>query len=244
VFSQETLTKTPFSVEYNNYLDAEMKKTALAITLTLTALLFVSQIQTSRASDKLYLWELHNEGAQVEAEYQIRITASDSWRRNVPYEVNIRMISKNSYPISIDSAKAVLKSENFSLESLSQETPIQPDPTESRIYEEKFAFNIPAEKLIGGENFTVSAIAVITLSSVAGSNDGLNGTWDNYANPVIVSLYFPSQSTLPTQSPESTPIVEPFPTTLLIGSVVAVAVAVVGLGLLVYLKKRRRNKSP
>jgi len=38
-------------------------------------------------------------------------------------------------------------------------------------------------------------------------------------------------------------VVEPFPTTLLIVSAFAV-VAVVGLGLLVYLKKRQRNKSP
>jgi len=39
--------------------------------------------------------------------------------------------------------------------------------------------------------------------------------------------------------PEPTPRPEPFPTTLVIGSAVAVA-AVVGLGLLVYLKKRRK----
>jgi hypothetical protein len=43
--------------------------------------------------------------------------------------------------------------------------------------------------------------------------------------------------------PEPAPLPEPFPTTLLIGSGVAV-VAVVGLGLLVYFKKRSRNKSP
>jgi N-acetylneuraminic acid mutarotase len=43
----------------------------------------------------------------------------------------------------------------------------------------------------------------------------------------------------PTATPEPTPIAEPFPTTLIISSVIAV-VAVVGLGLLVYLKKRHR----
>jgi hypothetical protein len=44
----------------------------------------------------------------------------------------------------------------------------------------------------------------------------------------------------PTPTPEPEPKQEPFPTTLLIGSVIVVAlVAVVGLGLLVYLKKRR-----
>jgi hypothetical protein len=38
--------------------------------------------------------------------------------------------------------------------------------------------------------------------------------------------------------PEPTPLPEPFPTTLVIGSAIAV-VAVVGLGLLVYFKKRK-----
>jgi Periplasmic copper-binding protein (NosD) len=47
----------------------------------------------------------------------------------------------------------------------------------------------------------------------------------------------------PTHSPEPTPEPEPFPTTLLIGSAIAMA-AVVGLGLLVCLKKRQRNKRP
>jgi len=37
---------------------------------------------------------------------------------------------------------------------------------------------------------------------------------------------------------------EPFPTTLLIVSVVVVVAAVVGLGLLVYFKKRHRDRNP
>ncbi len=45
-------------------------------------------------------------------------------------------------------------------------------------------------------------------------------------------------SPTPTAIPEPTPMAETFSTTLIIGSVIAV-VAVVGLGLLVYLKKRR-----
>jgi len=72
-------------------------------------------------------------------------------------------------------------------------------------------------------------------------------------NNVNFSLLEP-ESTLPpeltpTASPEPTPSLEPtqkpepFPTTLIIGSAVAV-VAVVCLGLLVYLKKRHKDKSP
>jgi hypothetical protein len=52
----------------------------------------------------------------------------------------------------------------------------------------------------------------------------------------------PSLSSLPTLTPTAAPEIasepEPFPTTIAIGSAIAV-VAVVGLGLLVYLKKRR-----
>jgi len=54
----------------------------------------------------------------------------------------------------------------------------------------------------------------------------------------------PSASPSPTSPPstEPTPRPEPFPTTLVIGSVVAVAI--VGLGLLVYFKKRQRDETP
>lgn len=45
-------------------------------------------------------------------------------------------------------------------------------------------------------------------------------------------------STTPSPSPEPTPKVEPFPTTLFIGS--AIIVAFIGLGLFVYFKKRKR----
>jgi len=228
-------------VEYNNYLDAEMKKTALALALmfTFSCLLVISQIQTGNASDKLYLWELHNEGAQVEAEYQIRITAPDSWQANTPYEVTVRVISKNYYEVKIDSAKTVLESENFSLEAFSQEEPkILTQPAD--IYSEKFSFNIPTDKLVSGENFTVSAIAVISLSSVSGSSEGLNGTWNNYNNPLTASLYFSSQST---SSPEPTPTPPEghsysIPAIFLIGP--SIVIVMVGLGLLVYLKKRHK----
>jgi len=50
----------------------------------------------------------------------------------------------------------------------------------------------------------------------------------------------PTPAQTPTTSPEPTPEPEPFPTTFLIGSIIAVAAVVVGLGLLVYLKKRHR----
>jgi parallel beta-helix repeat protein len=52
----------------------------------------------------------------------------------------------------------------------------------------------------------------------------------------------PTPTSPPTPTPEPTPRTESFPTTLLIGSVIAV-VAVVGLGLLIYFKKRHNLKN-
>lgn len=57
---------------------------------------------------------------------------------------------------------------------------------------------------------------------------------------VVPATWNPPPSPEPTYSPEPSPAAEPFPTTLVIASAIAV-VAAVGLGLLVYLKKRKRE---
>jgi LPXTG-motif cell wall-anchored protein len=46
----------------------------------------------------------------------------------------------------------------------------------------------------------------------------------------------------PTPSPELTPLVEAFPTSLVF--IASVGIALAAIGLLVYLKKRQRNKGP
>jgi len=55
-------------------------------------------------------------------------------------------------------------------------------------------------------------------------------------DPVLIQK--PTPTPIPTPSPQPTPTTEPFPATLLIGSAIVVA-AVVCLGLLVYIKKRK-----
>jgi hypothetical protein len=217
-----------------------MNRRAVVLFL-LTVLFFVNQIQISMASQEIYLWKLFDEVTHVTAEYQIVITASDAWEADMPYEVNVRLTTKNYYGVRIDSAKVILNSENFSLESLSQEEPAVLTYA-GAYWEEKFAFDIPSEKLVSGENFTVSVVAVISISAVPESGYGFVGTWDNYGNPVTVNLYFLSQATTPTPSPspEPTPEAEPFPTTLVIASIGSAAI--VGLGLLVYFKKRNHAR--
>jgi hypothetical protein len=220
-------------------LGAVMKR-ALAILCIVATLLIFSQIQTSTAADKLYMWELHNEGAKVTAEYQIHITASDSWEADTPYEVDVRLISKNYYRVKIDSAKVILnRGKSFTLESLSKQEPkVLTEPGD--YWEETFSFNLPTDKLVSGGNFTVLAIAVVSLSSVGESSEGLNGTWDNYDSPVTARLYFSSQSA---SSPEPTPTPpegSPYsiPALFVIGAVIAIAF--VCLGLLLYFNRRKR----
>jgi hypothetical protein len=218
---------------------AVMKRTALAL-ITIFVILFVgSRAQEVMASDELYLWKLQYPGAQVTAEYQIHITAPDSWQANTPYNVYVNLISKNYYKVQIDSAKVILESEAFSLESFSQEEPkMLTEPAD--IYAEKFSFNLPTDKLVTGEKFTVSATAVISLSSVAGSSEGLNGTWNNYDDPVTAKLYFSSQSTSSLEPTPTPPEGDPYsnPAIFAIGPVIAIVVGAVFL--LVYFKKRKQ----
>jgi hypothetical protein len=61
--------------------------------------------------------------------------------------------------------------------------------------------------------------------------------YNGSASPVFFSVQNLNPSPTPTLSPEPTPEVEPFPTTLVIASVSIVTV--VGIGLLVYFKKRK-----
>lgn len=72
----------------------------------------------------------------------------------------------------------------------------------------------------------MSIVAVISINAVPESVDGLKGTWSNHDRPVIVKLYFPPQ-----------PALEPFQIALIVASVASVAA--VGVGLLVYFKKRK-----
>ena len=199
-------------------------KRIVAVLFLLLVLLFVTQIQTSIAHQKIYVWELSNEDWKITNEYQIVITASDAWQPNMPYEVKVRITTKKYYDVKINSIKVIFNSESFVLDSLNEEEKVFTDAGD--YWEKKFAFEVPTEKLGSDQNFTVSIIAIINISAVPESVDGLKGTWDNYDEPLTVSLYLPSQSTL----------LEPFPTTLFVASVASVAV--VGVGLLVYFKKR------
>ena len=185
-----------------------MKRTAIVLFL-LTSIFFVSQIQTGMAAQEIYLWELPNEDGHFTNEYQIVVTASDDWQPDVPYEVTVRLTTKNSYDVKIDSAEVILNSSEFSLESLSEEESVALTDI-GDYWEKKFTFEIPSEKLVSGENFTLSIVAVITISAVPESGDGVEGTWDNYGEPVTVSLYAPSQSTLS----------EPAPTALVVASII------------------------
>jgi hypothetical protein len=215
-------------------------KRALAILCIVATLLIFSQIQTSTAADKLYMWELHNEGAKVTAEYQIHITASDSWEADTPYEVDVRLISKNYYSVKIDSAKVILnRGKSFKLESLSNQEPrVLTEPGD--YWAETFSFNLPTDKLDSVQNFTVTAIAIVSLSSVAGSSEGLNGTWDNYDSPVTAKVFLSSQSA---SSPEPTPTPPEgssysIPALFVIGAVIAITF--VCLGLLLFFNRRKR----
>jgi hypothetical protein len=197
----------------------------ITVFLILITFLVATQIQTSLAAQKIYMWELPNEDWQIINEYQIVISASDSWEPDIPYEVSVTMTTKNSYDVKIDSAKVILSDENFALESLSKQEPtIFMD--EGDHWTEKFAFEIPSEKLVSGENFTVSIVAVISISAVPESVDGLKGTWNNYDRPVIAKLYFPPQ-----------PDLQPFQMALIVASVASVVL--VGVGFLIYFKKRK-----
>jgi hypothetical protein len=62
-------------------------------------------------------------------------------------------------------------------------------------------------------------------------------------NPNSVITPTPSLAPIPTPSPEPTPKPEPFPATPVL-IVIVVGVVLVSAGLLVYFKKRHRNKSP
>jgi hypothetical protein len=230
------MKKISYSLTYS-LLGFQMKRVYVTL-FVLTTMLIVSSLQVVLAADELYMWELHNEGANVTAEYQIHITASDSWEAETPYEVDVKLISKNYYSVKIDSAKVILnRGKSFKLESLSKQEPtVLTKPSD--YWKETFSFNLPTDKLVNGQNFTVTAIAIVSLSSIAGSSEGLNGTWDNYDNPVTARLYFSSQST---SSPEPTPTPpegSPYsiPAIVVIGPVIAIAI---GLGLLVYFKKRK-----
>lgn len=120
------------------------------------------------------MWELLYEDGHTN-EYQISISASDDWQPDLPYEVKVRLTTKNSYDVKIDSAKVVLNSESFSLESLNEEEPAVLTDIGDH-WEKKFSFEIPSEKLAGDENFTLSIAAVIAISAVPESVDGLKGT--------------------------------------------------------------------
>ena len=86
-----------------------------------------------------------------------------------------------------------------------------------------------AYRLDGNGNVTVAGNTTLTGLSV-GKHDLIVYVWD-------AAGHTGSSETI------TFTVAEPFPTTLVIGSIIAV-VAVVGLGLLVYLKKRREEKRP
>ena len=175
-------------------------------------------------SDKLYLWKLQNEEAKVTAKYQIHITASNSWEADAPYKVKVKLLSKNYYIVKIDSAKVILNIGSFTLESLSEKEPaILREPAD--YWEKTFTFDIPLDKLVSGKNFTVSAVAVISISNVPESTWELNGTWNNFDKSVTARLHFTSQS-------------ESILNTIVMVSMTSVTL--VSASILIYFKKRKQ----
>jgi hypothetical protein len=196
-FSQGIFTKTPFSVEYASYVDAEMKKTALAF---ISVLLF-SSVFTVRliglADATLGISILSPSGTYT-------VPNANDTTMDIPL---IYTVNETSYMV-----KYSLVGSGYGKDSA------------------PFTRNITLHQVPIG----------VYLLTVYDYND-----MDTYAvshfhveNPN--SVVTPTPTIAPTPTPTTRP--EPFPTTLVIGSAIAV-LAVICLGLLVYLKKHHKLKN-
>jgi len=288
LLSQETFTKTPFSVEYDNYLDAEMKKTALTQVL-ITVLLFLAIAETHyfgtvRASTELdsitkpsvpeFTVKFIDSSYTTPTTYSIdpytgqNVTHHGSYVANKTIEVTIRnqpfvryFDTSSGWNISlyynvrvkghyeVNWTDLYLRedmpylSENVPPKSASEYTVLsyhsyQPISENTYMTGGKMLDLPPGSQV----DFQLQALAgyIHRVWNPNATNQldmypyvfaGEESGWSNTKTLTI--------SPTPSPSPEPTPITEPFQTTLLIVSVVAV-VAVVGVGLLVYLKKRHR----
>jgi hypothetical protein len=106
-------------------------------------------------------------------------------------------------------------------------------PSENFKYDPSFSYSLGTSNLTSGYHKIVIAAQL---------HWDLGLLYNQSSSPVFFSVQNLNPALTPTPSPEPTPKPETFPTTLAIVSVIAV-VAVVAIGLLVYFKKRRRNKN-
>jgi hypothetical protein len=102
----------------------------------------------------------------------------------------------------------------------------------------------PLEDYSGTISLRVKRLGLITVEGESVDNGLSSGELiqqvelEKYGEGFLYSA-LPVSSPTPSPSPELTPKVEPFPTTLVVASVVLVAV--IGIGLIVYFKKRKRG---
>lgn len=195
-----------------------MKKCTLAFFFLIT-LLLANQIQISEAFQETYSW----------APCRIEIISSDDWQPATGYEVTVRvtLVSSSSYKWKTNSVKVILSSESFVLDSVNQ-LPTNNLTVLSDYWEKNFAFDLPSEKLARGQNFTLSIVALLNMTSYT-TYSHYEKVWDNYHDPLTVVLRMPPLT--------------PLENALLIGAVIATVTVVAGIVGFVVWRKRKKGKS-
>jgi len=235
-FSQETFTKIPFSVEHTSYFDAEMKKTALAKILISALLCSAAVVAHLVESGKANPYDL-------------------------PVDTSISVYSQSYVPyqdVQCESCNVTLTIQVILV--YDQDDPRWPD----KIHLDGICYILDGHPLVYVHDFTVEDYvdygrdkqdflmytALVRLEDLSEGNHTVtayaNDTRNAYAyiNHISSSYNFTVNSTQQTP-PTPTPIPEtkPFPIVLLIGSIIAIMAAAIGLGFLVYLKKRHKLKN-
>lgn len=162
----------------------------LTLSLLTTGLL-AGHIQIVQALQQTDEWEIGNT-------YQISIITSENWQPSTPFEVTVRfmrtsalcMCTETLYTTETNSFKVVLSSEDFVMESENQTVHVAFTKI-GDYWERKASFQI-SDKLNRGQTLNVSVVAIIDIDEVAiRTGHHSNKVWNNYDDPVIVSLHRP-----------------------------------------------------
>jgi len=213
---------------YANYVDAEMKKTALAL-LLVSVLALASLFDVTRANPLPPEWWHHEMAVTIYSPQNGTHTA-------LPIFINFSAYLTDAfnyltdYPDWVSAFFYVLDGQDMS----SSGVKIEETKLTGVNYASYYAFNYSGQAYLtdltaGSHNITVYYGVLDKGSEII----AYNASWSATSQFYVITA---------TPSPEPTPLAEPFPTTLIIASVSTVAV--VAIGLLVYFKKFHRNKSP
>lgn len=175
-----------------------MKKIVVAMLFLMVGIL-LGQIQTARALQRSYEWDIPS-GLGGYNVYQISLTTSDSWQVDTTVDITFRLTlsSKSNALDYTETAKVriTLTIGNFVLDSGDQ-TEVKTLVNNGDYWEKNVTFYIPTDKVSRGQTQSVAVTYLVTINEVDTIQHSL---WEhdtgNSSDPMYVSLFRPILSTL------------------------------------------------